>query len=255
MHPLPPTSVKIAKMGNSPDYCEDDCRITYPSRRDSKDCARFALTDGASESAFARDWAQILANNFVRRIPDLSEDHSAGLEEWLPACQDSWQKAVPWSRIPWHGEAKARAGALSTLLGLRFHRPGSSLNTLNWQAVGIGDSCLFLIRKEKLALSFPLNDAAQFNTTPPLLCSNPLNNKNIRSSVQRVEGTCQAGDIFLMMTDALAEWFLRNHLQNKKPWKILLSLQKGQWSSWIEEQREAHAMRNDDTTAIISHIQ
>ena len=254
MHPLPPTRVKIAKMGNSPDDCEDDCRITYPLRLEGRYSARFALTDGASESAFARDWAQILASNFVQRTPDLSEEHSAGLEEWLPACQESWRRTVPWSRIPWHGEAKTRAGALSTLLGLRFHRPANDPNSLHWQAVGVGDSCLFLVREEELTLSFPLNNADQFNSTPPLLCSNPLNNINLRDSVQTAEGTCQPGDIFLMMTDALAEWFLRNHLYDQEPWRILLDLQRGQWGPWVQEQRQERAMRNDDTTAIISRI-
>ena len=73
------------------------------------DAAVIALCDGASESAFARSWAQILADAFVGRPLDLSELDGPSLTGWLEPCEEKWSQAVPWERIPWHGEAKTRA--------------------------------------------------------------------------------------------------------------------------------------------------
>ncbi len=251
---LPPLKLQSPKLGNRPDECEDDCRVVYPIRlgHGGLNMARFALADGASESAFARDWAQILARDFVERAPDLTNTESAGLEDWLAPSQERWHQGIPWSRIPWHGEAKTRAGALSTLLGLNFSRiPGSPLG-LYWQAVAVGDSCLFWVRQAELLLSFPLDDAGQFNNTPALLCSNPGNNGRLEDMVRRTEGTFQPGDLIILASDALAGWFLAQHAAGGKPWETLLQVGPAQWESWVQSQREAGALHNDDTTLIIA---
>ena len=62
---------------------EDACRAIYPQRigTSGRRIARVAVSDGASESAFAREWANVLANAFVTRPPDvcgLSEDSLRG---------------------------------------------------------------------------------------------------------------------------------------------------------------------------------
>ena len=153
---LPPRKMIIPKLGNRPDECEDDCRAIYPGRfgRDGSNSARFAVADGATESAFSREWAQILVRDFVERTPDLVGNEPDGLEEWLRKCQECWDRLIPWSSIPWHGEAKTRAGALATLLGLSIVRQPGSSSGLRWRALAVGDSCLFLVRQDELLLSF-----------------------------------------------------------------------------------------------------
>ena len=252
----PPTKLIIPKSGNRPDECEDACRVAYPLRLDytAGGMARIALADGASESAFARSWAQILVKDFVERPLKLSDLEPSGLEQWLAPGQEAWNRAVPWERLPWHGEAKTRAGALATLLGLTISpMPGHS-RRLNWQAVAVGDSCIFLIRQDELILSFPLEDGAQFNNTPKLLCSNPANNHVNRDTMQQTGGTCQAGDVFILASDALAGWLLAQYAAGEKPWQTLLAQDSAQWENWVQSQREARLMRNDDTALIIIRV-
>ncbi len=249
----PPQTLKTPKAGNRPEECEDAYRIVYPFRLGSsgKDIARIALSDGASEAAFARSWAQILADDFVNRPPDLSDLASGSIEEWLAPGQRKWNRAIPWDRIPWHGEAKARAGALATLLGLTISRTAGSSRSLDWQAVAVGDSCLFLVRQDELITSFPLDDAGQFDNTPALLCSNPANSSRGRKAIRQTRGTCQTGDRFILASDALACWFLAQHAVAEKPWKALLALDAAHWEAWVQAKRRDHRMRNDDATLIV----
>ena len=253
---LPPQKLQSPKSGNRPDECEDDCWVVYPLRlgHSGKDKARIGLADGASESAFARDWAKILTKDFVDRPLNLSDPALDSLEQWLVPCQEKWNQAIPWERIPWHGESKTRAGALATLLGLTFSRTPGHPRSLSWNAFAVGDSCLFLIRQDELILSFPMDDTTQFNNTPALLCSNPANNRLVWESVQQIGGTCKAGDIFILASDALACWLLGQCAAVGKPWQTLLALDAAEWDDWVQGQRQERLMRNDDTTLIIVQV-
>jgi len=58
----------------------------------------------------------------------------------------------------------------------------------------------------------------------------------------------------LLMTDALAAWFLKRHEAGEKPWKALGDLRNNQdFSEFIEKQRTTASMRNDDVTLVISN--
>ena len=213
--------------------------------------ARIAISDGASESAFARDWARILTHSFVADHPDLCSLTEDSLRDWLTPAQEEWSAGVPWESIPWHGEAKARAGAFATLLGLRIDPVPDDTSRLEWEAMAVGDSCLFVVREERVSLSFPLEDAAQFDNLPALVCSNPDNTEGLREGLRRHRGECGPGDLFVLATDALAQWFLANDAVGERPWQTLLSLDPSAWRQWVEEQRLAGLMRNDDTTLLL----
>ena len=125
---IPPKTWRIPKDGNRPGECEDAFRVVFPSGGPA--IMRAAVSDGASEAAFSRQWAQILADAFVDRPLELQGLTEECLLGWLRRCQDNWHAAVPWDRIPWHGEAKARAGSFATLLGLSLSaadEPGPSV--------------------------------------------------------------------------------------------------------------------------------
>ena len=252
----PPRAWLSPKSGNRPDENEDNYRVAYPLRIGcgGKDAARIALSDGATEAAFAKEWAQILTQDFVDRPPDLTDAGALNLENWLAPCQAQWNRVVPWEGIPWHGEAKVRAGAVATLLGLTFSRRPGQLAGLAWQAVSVGDCCLFLIRQDELALAFPLDDAGQFDNAPALLCSNPANQRQLPEAARLAGGDCQAGDVFTLASDALAAWFLASHAKGQKPWQTLLALEKGAWEPWLQAQREERLMRNDDTTLLVIQV-
>ena len=244
----PPKRFQTAKAGNRPEECEDASRVTYSVHADE---ARIALCDGASESAFARSWAQILVDDFVRRPLDLSELSGPVLTSWLKPCEKKWSQAVPWERIPWHGEAKTRAGALAALLALTVHLQPNSSGGFPWQAAAVGDCCLFVVRDGDLQLAFPMDSSSQFNNTPSLICSNPANNGGLWGRVGRLQGEFRRGDVVILSSDALAAWFLQEHESGGKPWETLLSLTHAQWGDWVQERRAERSMRNDDTTAVI----
>ena len=158
---------------------------------------------------------------------------------------------MPWDRIPWHGEAKARAGAFATVLGLAI---GAESGRLSWQAMAVGDSCLFVVRDGRLRLSFPLEDAAEFDNNPALVCSNPDNAGNLWEGVRRSGGECVPGDLLILATDALACWFLAEHAAGEKPWETLMALDSPAWSGWVGERRRNGSMRNDDTTLVVIEV-
>ena len=249
----PPKRFSTPKAGNRAEECEDYAQIVYPAGKDGLNTARIALADGASESAFARSWAQILTEAFVRRPIDLTGPTESTLESWLAPGQQEWDRKVPWDRIPWHGEAKARAGALATLLVLSIEPRRSGRPS--WRAVAVGDSCLFVVRDNELLLSFPLEDPAAFNNTPDLICSNPANNRGLGEQVRRHQGECVAGDLFILASDALACWILERTAAGGKPWEMFLALDSNEsWDDWVKAQRSEHTIKNDDTTLIIVKV-
>ena len=227
-------------------------RVVYPQHMgvSGRRSARVSVSDGASESAFAREWANILTDAFVDRPPDISGLTEGSLRDWLAPAQAEWRGDVPWNSIPWHGEAKARAGAFATVLGLTVAIVPGNPYQFSWQAVAVGDSCLFVVRADCLWLSFPLEDTAQFDNYPALVCSNPDNTGDLWEGVQRRSGECMAGDLFVLASDALACWFLARNDEGQKPWETLLALDSLEWAAWVEEQRSTGTMRNDDTTLV-----
>ena len=252
----PPIRFWLSKAGNSPDEYEDASLVVYPQwiGVSGRRTARAAVSDGASESAFAREWANVLTDAFVSRPPDIGDLTKDSLYDWLAPAQEAWHVDVPWDRIPWHGETKARAGAFATLLGLTAGASPGNSQRLRWQAVAVGDSCLFLVRGGRLLLSFPLEDAAEFDNNPALVCSSPDNMGDLWENVRQDSGECVAGDSFILASDALACWFLARNDAGEKPWETLLALDSSGWSAWVEEQRRAGLIRNDDMTLVIIRV-
>lgn len=269
---LVPRAFWTAKSGNSETDYEDGWAV-------GADC--LAIGDGATESSFARLWAQALTAGFVMQPDAIFPLHTerpehcrARIQEWTQPLQTAWHSRVPWNNLPWFAEDKARAGAFATLLafqiqgnkgkGIRdkIEESGDSnqeqtayslpLIPYPFQVFAIGDSCLFQIRDSRVKLAFPLQHSSQFDSTPPLLSSNPANNKRVWDNIVIEEGMFQAGDILLFATDALARWFLAEVEAGNLPWHELCGL-KGQaeFEAFVTRLRQAHAMRNDDVTLVI----
>ena len=251
-----PRTFWLPKAGNRPDEYEDASRVRYPQRigASSRGSARIAVSDGATESAFAREWANILTDAFVALPPNLCGLNEESLNTWLALAQERWHAGVPWDRIPWHGETKARAGAFATLLGLTIGASQDNSQQLSWQGIAVGDSCLFVVRDDRLLLSFPLYDATQFDNNPPLICSNPANANWLWKETYLARGECAAGDLFILASDALACWFLAQNADGKKPWDTLMTLDSSRWKAWVEEARRSGSMPNDDTTLVIIKV-
>lgn len=231
-----------AKRGNAPEEYED-AFAGDPSR------GRFAVADGASESSFAAGWAKLLVQGFVA---------VAGQPwwkiDWLGPLRQRWSAEVDGRPLPWYAEDKRQQGAFATLLGIVFRKPKKGLPA--WRAVAVGDSCLFRLRAGRLCQSFPLTRADEFGNLPGLLGSRGRAIDTPAQEVKYIGGRWQPGDRFLLMTDALAEWMLRQTEEDGRPIadiEDLLAESSPQeaFAGWVEERRQKHGLRNDDVTLVI----
>lgn len=248
----------LPKKGNSEDEYED-------AYNGSERNGRFAVADGATESSFARPWANSLAMAFVK-TPPLHSSSAGELETWLEPLQRQWHDGIDWAHLPWFAEDKARDGAFSSLVGIEFlseeipipaggggeeailETPASE--HLRWRALAVGDSCLFQVRDDKLLVAFPLDRAEQFGSRPVLLSSNPANNGRALDDIRRCAGDCQPGDLFLLATDALGHWFLSEFEASQLPWARLSGMRKKDFKKLVDRLRSENRMRNDDTTLL-----
>ncbi len=111
----------VAKLGNAADEYED--AFSPESFTDRVDEFRCAVADGASESVFAKTWAQALVRSFA-----------AG-EMYLSKLRDEWQADVGSQRLPWFLEKKSRRGAFAAFIGLSI-RTNSSASRLTTDSHG-----------------------------------------------------------------------------------------------------------------------
>lgn len=220
------------KSGNTASEYEDAYAVEPASQR-------FAVADGASETSFARQWAELLVDRFVHEPPTLEM-----LREWVAPMQATWAGANQPKATAWYAEAKARDGAFSSLLGV-------ALQEGRWRALAVGDSCLFVVRAGKLQRAFPLATAAEFNNRPVLLSSVARANQQVWSEVRVDEGELCAKDQLLLMTDALAQWFLAEAEMGRRPWSALARAQSQEaFAAFVDLLRHGGALRNDDTTLV-----
>jgi hypothetical protein len=222
--------VRLPRRGHTAAECED-------AFAGDPHAGRFAVADGATESAFAGAWAGLLAEGCVR--------NASPWHHWLPEARARWQEALGGRELPWYAETKAADGAFATLLGVAFD-PGRG----HWRAEAVGDSCLFQVRAGRLRCAFPLKHSDEFGNRPDLLCSRPLPADAPRIKKARRVEDWRAGDQLLLMTDALAQWFLKNAEAGGRPWETLAALTDGDFAPWLDGLRQSRALRNDDVTLL-----
>lgn len=223
----------LQKAGNATDEYED---AFAPEDAHDGECAEFrcAVADGATETSFSGLWAQILVDAFVsQRLPRIKP-------ETMVALSAGWRSAIDARHkpLPWYALEKLERGAFSSLMGLTIRANG------NWRALCVGDSCLFHVRPQQTIRAFPYHLPDQFNNHPALLST------RLDSAVEAraARGKWKEGDYFLLMTDALAHFFLSQR-------KLRARLAADELDQAGFEQLVAHARgericRNDDVTLL-----
>jgi hypothetical protein len=64
-------------------------------------------------------------------------------------------------------------------------------------------------------------------------------------------GDWQTGDMFLLCTDALARWFLTQHVANRSPWLTLSALQtQADFADFVMHLRREGSIEDDDMTLL-----
>jgi hypothetical protein len=226
---------RLPRRGRAVDECED-------AAAGNLEQGRFAIADGASESVQAGLWARLLVESFV------AANGEAAWNALLDRARQSWTSAVPLPAVelPWYLEVGLRQGAFATFLGV-------AIGESEWDALAIGDSCLFQLRGDELVAHFPVDRSGDFGNSPWLIGSRP------QSSVPMVHrrGQWQSGDRLWLMTDALAQWFLSEIEAGRQPWDRLgrhVAEGGGGFSGWVEDQRGLRRLRNDDVTLLAVNL-
>lgn len=237
----------VPKAGNREDENEDAYR-----RDDSR--GRYALADGATEGSYSRTWAIQLVERYEEE-PLLAKGVQE-LQAWLPRFQDpsvpQSQDAEETGPRPWYLERSRERGSYATLLGVSFTVTDSGAELLPWEAIAVGDSCLFHIRSGRLVGSFPLGNDHDFRDAPTLLSTVPSANAGIADSLRGTRGQLGSGEQLLLATDALAAWIFAEAAVSWLAIDQLLALDDaGAFERLIQAERGEMRMRNDDCSVVI----
>lgn len=233
--------ILLPKSGFESSECEDFIGA-------DEDNCRFAVADGATEAFDARNWAQRLAENWVRSDSALTPEafHSWVATEGL-ALHSSWSQLT----LPWYAEEKARTGSFAAFVGLELDL---QTETPAWKAVALGDACLLHCRDGVLIKSLPLSSSASFNSAPLLVASEPSIYKTSEQSLVIDSGSCENNDVLFLLSDAAAAWYLERFEQNT--FSDLFEHNDGAaLAEFFENERRTGRIRNDDIAVMRLEIQ
>lgn len=235
---LPLRQLLLPKLDQEASECEDAIAI------DAQTC-RFAVADGATEAFDARNWAERLAQHWVQRKSTLTIEE---FREWVAAegreLHDSWNGLT----LSWYSEEKARKGSFAALVGVELDFKSDSPS---WKAIALGDTCLLHCRQTTLVKSLPLDRSESFNSAPVLVASDSSLHESSMQSVVADSGTCQNGDVLLLMSDAVASWCLQRFENGDFDVEQFLGVKTDEeLREFFDTERVAGRIRNDDLAIV-----
>lgn len=234
----------VPKQGLQPDECQDAIAVSRGRRR-------FAVADGMTDSAMSGEWAQLLVRQFVESTR--WDRHS--LRQLSSEVRITWNDLVPpLEELPWWQATKlAERGAHATLAGLDLQPEVRGSRGKAYRMVAVGDSCIFHLRQDRLISSHPYSHPDQFSHRP-LGLGTVTGDDNARGAAGAK--ICVAGwrrkDRFLMMSDALALYFLRAMRSDVTCAREALPFARTQQSfeAWVTDARARKILKDDDTTLL-----
>lgn len=222
-----------------------DCADNYDVNENSH---RFSVSDGVSKSFFPKVWSEILVTQFVERT-DLTEN------ELIKVCQEEWQRKIdeivslPDTKWFTKSQYNRKDPALATFVGLQFF-----VKEKKWSATAQGDSFLFFVpnnfkdyQKELLKLSSKAEPII-FDNFPDYLTSIGESHKG---RAKEKGGSLKNGTFYLM-TDALAEWFLKEG--ENAIGKILVWQSQSDFERFIIQAIDENQLTNDDCAILIIEL-
>jgi hypothetical protein len=232
----------LPKAGLKRSECEDSIGTRWSAQR-------FCIADGATEAFDSRRWARLLTKHWVHSNRSLLTREELG--PWLRAVGERFRAHWTKKTLPWYAAEKARAGAFAAFLGLSFFGSGDSIS---WQAIAIGDSCLINTRGGQMQFSFPISDPSQFGCHPMLAPSNDFGLDAAIDQVVIKDGRAGVGDVFLLLTDAIAAWYLQAlntspHLAHEFD-ASLAATDIYKLEALVSRCRDGGSLRNDDVAVI-----
>ncbi len=242
-----PRVFSIPKAGNTAEENEDAAADN--TERTIQGRIHVAVADGATESAFSRQWAAALARHFAMAPPGTRLN-----QPWLSPIRREFARTIDIASLPWHAQEKAGRGAFATLLGLTV-----DLSKGWYRVLAVGDSCLAVIpdgsgRATPVVVPKQFADPRAFGSTPYLIGSNPTYNAQLQTAQIAMDEprALRAGlTTFLLMTDALGAWFARARQRGGRPWEDLAAIPGvSQFADFVTDLRRQEVIRNDDVTLV-----
>jgi hypothetical protein len=231
-----------------------------------------AVSDGASESLLARDWAMLLVADAVesmRLAGDWWEELSTFVRDLMERSALHWdafltryqaERAAQGRPIAWYEQPGLEKGAFATVLGAEIRATVLEDGTTRWfwYAFALGDSCLFQLRDGRLLDSFPLRTVEEFGITPQLLGSRNHDVRLVAERMRVAHGELLPGDELLLTTDALAAWLLTRQAAGEADQASALpafaAFDRQDFAEWVDDQRARARMRNDDVTLVRARV-
>jgi hypothetical protein len=228
----------LPKLDQEASECEDAIAVDTQA-------GRFAVADGATEAFDARNWAERLAQHWVEGKSTLTVEE---FREWVAAegreLHDSWNGLT----LSWYSEEKARKGSFAALVGVELDLKNESAS---WTAIALGDTCLLHCRRGTLVKSLPLKCSESFNSAPVLVASDSSLHETSMQSVVTDSGSCEAGDVLLLMSDAAAAWCLQRFENADLDVAEFLSVKSDEeLQEFFDTERMAGRIRNDDLAIV-----
>jgi hypothetical protein len=236
------------KAGNDRDEYEDAfAPRRLPENRELSEF-RVAVADGATETSYSGVWARLLVGSYARG--NLAPEQF-GIS--MRRLQGRWHRTVGRKSLPWYAEAKLIDGAAAALVGLHIRDEDADTGGQGWEAIALGDCCLFHVRDTRVIECFPLQSASEFSNRPFLLSTNVSGLAGFQERLKTISGAWLSDDSFYLMSDALAAWFMREDEGGNSPCKILRDLGTAEglhFGDWIGGLRSDGRIRNDDVTLV-----
>lgn len=229
------------------DSCQDAC-----DRNDEK--GRYAIADGATRSFFPKEWATLLVKHFCESA-DLSLV-KIDWRDWIGPIQQKWYKQVE-EKVSERNlfyltnSFNAKESAVSTFIGIEFNKDNGG-----WEAMIVGDSCLFH-KSDSEFKSYLMENSADFTNHPEIFASFAKDN---HSEPTFIRGNANPGDTFILATDALAKWIL----EHKETGKLDAALDRlkairmdEEFYQFVHGARHDEVIRlvNDDVTLILISVE
>lgn len=236
----------LAKDGLRASECEDAVGVRL-------DLGRVCVADGATEAFDSRSWARLLTKHWVRSTGLLRQDE---METWWAALGLRLLRRWAGRKLPWYAEEKAASGAFAAFVGVSFAEVDSG--ECMWTAVALGDACLVHKRDGCILQSIPIGDPSAFGYHPRLVPSAIERQRGLAEDVMCADGMVRPGDRLLLLTDAIAAWYLRQSAETPvlvQTFERLLeenALQE--LHDLIAAERGGKRLRNDDVAAVLVYL-
>jgi hypothetical protein len=237
------SALVMPKNGSTVRECEDAVGV-------GRGRMRFCVADGATEAFDSRYWARLLTRCWSRGAGTVITTRQ--FEEWLPVLGDRFHSRWEGKRLPWYSAEKSQGGAFAAFAGLAFESDGRNLR---WTAAALGDSCLFQFAAGGV-LRGTIPDVAEigWHCRPMLIPSRRALQAGALSHLVFGSGEVSKGDVFLLLTDAIAVWFARMLESDPHLARAFDAMVEGschpEAEDLIHRERRRGTLRNDDVAAV-----